>query len=87
MLGDYDTDEFESGRGLAVQKNAVAAVATVSAVLGLDPDKMKLHKEDPATGHKNCPGKHVDKDKFIQAVKEVIANRHAGDHVPAAADA
>lgn len=87
MLGDYDTDDFTHGRGLAVQKNAVAAVASVSAALGLDPDSMKLHKEDPKTDHKNCPGKTVDKAKFIQAVKDLIASRHDGEHAVAEADA
>ena len=47
MLGDYDKDIFNSGRGLNVCNNAVAAIATLSAVLGLDPTSMKLHREDP----------------------------------------
>jgi hypothetical protein len=86
MLGDYETDLFDSGRGLNVQENAVAAVATVSAVLGLDPDSMKLHKEDPKTDHKTCPGKHVNKANFLQAVKDRIVSRHSGEHLPAGAE-
>ena len=54
MLGDYDKDDFDSGRGLKVQNNSVAAIATLTAVLGLDPDSMRLHKEDPLTTHA-CP--------------------------------
>lgn len=80
MLGDYSKEKFDSGRGLKVQQNAVAAVATLSAVLGLDPETMKLHKEDPATDH-DCPGKNVDKAAFIQAVKNLMAERHAGGHL------
>jgi hypothetical protein len=80
MLGDYDKDEFDSGRGLRVQKNAVAAVATMSAVLGLNPDSMKLHKEDHLTTHA-CPGKKVVKSKFIDKVKELLAERHGGEHL------
>src|SRR5580704_5065529 len=83
MLGDYDKDEFDSGRGLKVQKNAVAAIATLTAVLGLDPDSMKLHKEDPLTTHA-CPGKKVSKPKFIQAVKDLLVQRHGGEHLEAA---
>ena len=79
MLGDYAKEKFDSGRGLAVQNNAVAAVASLSAVLGLDPDTMRLHKEDKATTH-DCPGKNVNKAKFIQAVKNLMAERHGGDH-------
>src|SRR5262245_39930043 len=55
MLGDYDSEAFDSGRGLKVRKHAVAALATLSAVLGIDPASMKLHREDPATTHA-CPG-------------------------------
>jgi hypothetical protein len=80
MLGDYDKDEFDSGRGLKVQKNAVAAIATLSAMLGLDPGTMRLHKEDPLTTHA-CPGKKVNKNKFIQAVQDLIAERHNGEHL------
>ena len=79
MLGDYATEKFDSGRGLAVRRNAVAAVASLSAVLGLDPDTMRLHKEDTKTTH-DCPGKNVDKAKFIQSVKDLMAERHGGDH-------
>jgi N-acetylmuramoyl-L-alanine amidase CwlA len=83
MLGDYDKDEFDSGRGLKVQQNAVAAFATLSAVLGLDPDTIRRHKEDPATTHA-CPGKKVIKNKFIQAVKDLMAERHGGEHLETA---
>ena len=69
MLGDFDSEDFSSGRGLAVQQNAVAAIAILSAALGLDPTTMRLHKEDPGTTHRTCPGASVDKDSFIQAVQ------------------
>ena len=71
MLGDYDSEAFDNGRGLAVQRNAVAAIATLSDVLGLDPDTIRLHKEDTATTH-DCPGANVNKARFIQAVKDVL---------------
>jgi N-acetylmuramoyl-L-alanine amidase CwlA len=80
MLGDYDRDDFAAGRGLKVQKNAVAAIATLTAMLGIDPDTMKLHKEDPLTTHA-CPGKNVIKNKFIQAVKDLMEERHPGEHL------
>jgi hypothetical protein len=85
MLGDYEKKSFDSGRGLKVQKNAVAAIATLSAVLGLDPDTMQLHKEDPATTH-DCPGKKVDKSEFIHEVKKLIVKRHGGEHIAMAVD-
>lgn len=79
MLGDYNVEAFDSGRGLAVQNNAVAAIAILSRVLGLDPDTMRLHKEDRATNH-DCPGSNVSKARFIQAVKDRMASQHGGDH-------
>jgi len=85
LLGDYEKlDDFNKGRGLAVQKNAIAAIATLSAVLGLNPDTIKFHKEDPATqNRKTCPGKTVVKAKLIASVKELIMQRHNGEHTPA----
>ncbi len=80
MLGNYTTDSFSSGRGLAVRQNAVAAIASLSAVLGLNPDSLRLHKEDPATTHKTCPGKNVKKAEVIADVKALIRQRHGGDH-------
>ena len=79
MLGDYASEEFDSGRGLAVQKNAVAAIGILSDVLGIDADTMRLHKEDPLTTHV-CPGKNVSKPKFIQAVKDFLLQHHGGEH-------
>jgi hypothetical protein len=84
MLGDYEKEPFDRGRGLAVQANAIAAMATLSAVLGLDPASMRLHREDPATDHA-CPGRNVSKADIIAKVQALIALRHGGEHaVPAA---
>lgn len=80
MLGDFETEAFDSGRGLEVRKNAVAALATVSAILGIAPDTMRLHREDPLTTHA-CPGKNVRKLDVVQAVQDLIVARHAGEHV------
>lgn len=73
MLGQYSKDEFDSGRGLAVRKNAVQAVASLSRALGLSPDTIRLHKEDPRTDHKDCPGKSVSKPAFVAEVKAALA--------------
>ena len=81
MLGDYASDKFGSGRGLAVRKNAVAAAATVCRRLGLDPQGIKLHKEDKHTTH-DCPGKNVKKSEFIADVAAKMAAHAPADHVP-----
>lgn len=79
MLGDFETEAFDSGRGRAVRQNAVAALATLSAVLGIEPGTMRLHKEDPATTH-DCPGKNVDKGEVIEEVRALMLQRHGGEH-------
>jgi hypothetical protein len=79
MLGNYDKDSFDSGRGLNVRNNTIAAMATLSAVLGLEPARMRLHREDPLTTHA-CPGKNVRKLEVIQAVQDLMIKRHAGEH-------
>jgi hypothetical protein len=79
MLGDYDAEAFDSGRGVEVRRNAIAAIATLSAILGLDPTTMRLHREDPLTTHA-CPGKNVRKLEVIQAVQDLIVERHNGEH-------
>jgi N-acetylmuramoyl-L-alanine amidase CwlA len=79
MLGNYETESFTTGRGLSVRQNAVAAMASICAVIGLDPQGIKLHKEDPKTTHV-CPGKNVVKSEVIAEVQSLIAFRHAGEH-------
>lgn len=79
MLGDYSKESFSEGRGLKVRQNTVAAIASISAVLGIDPETMKLHKEDKRTTH-NCPGDNVIKSEVISEVEDLMALRHGGGH-------
>lgn len=79
MLGDYSKESFSAGRGLKVRNNAVAAISTLSAVLGLVPQDMKIHREDPLTTHA-CPGANVRKLEVIQEVMDMLTVRHAGEH-------
>lgn len=79
MLGDYEREPFDKGRGLKVRQNTVAAIATLSAILGLDPYTLRLHREDPLTTHA-CPGKYVRKLEIIQEVQDLMVKRHAGEH-------
>ncbi len=86
MLGDYELEPFDAGRGLAVRRNTVAAIASLTAVLGLDVATMRIHREDPLTTHR-CPGKHVRKADVIGEVRDLLVHRHAGEHTVAAAGA
>lgn len=86
MLGNYETEPFDCGRGLEVRRNAVAAMATLCAILGLDPEGIRLHREDPATDHA-CPGTKVSKSDVIREVGALMAARHAGEHaIPPSGD-
>lgn len=80
MLGNYDSESFDSGRGLEVRKNTVAAMATLSAALGLDPFSARFHFEDPLTNHK-CPGTNARKGDLLTEVHDLMLARHNGDHV------
>jgi hypothetical protein len=80
MLGNYDKESFDDGRGLAVRHNTVAAMATLCAILGLDPNATKLHREDPRTTHA-CPGVNCRKGELLDDVKDLIVQRHNGEHV------
>ncbi len=78
MVGEYETEVF----GNAVRDNAVAAMATLHAVLGRDPKTLRFHKEDPLTTHRTCPGKHVDKINMIKRINDTLLAHFAGEHLP-----
>lgn len=76
MIGDFDRESVTEGRGLGVYKNTVALFAMLHEKYGWNPETIKFHKEDPRTTH-DCPGKHMNKAKFISDVEEYMG--HAGD--------
>jgi hypothetical protein len=49
--------------------NAIAALTTLHRKATLDPAKMRLHREDPLTTHKVCPGDHLSKAAVIAGVQ------------------
>jgi hypothetical protein len=79
MVGDFASEAFASGTGAKVRDNAVEALATLHAVMGLDSHTLRLHKEDPLTTH-NCPGRHVEKADIIQRVHDRLVQRYTGEH-------
>ena len=38
MLGDFEKESFSEGRGLKVRENTIAALTTLCAILGFDPN-------------------------------------------------
>lgn len=94
MIGDFDTEDDDSGEGLKVKQNTIYATAILCSALGIDPEPgitdkharkvvsgtIFLHKQDWATTH-DCPGKDVAAD-FIQMVDAVRSLMSGGDHDP-----
>jgi hypothetical protein len=78
MVGDYQVEAFDA----QVRDNVAAALASLHAILGLDPNTLHFHKEDPKTTHKTCPGDNVVKADMIQLVVDQLAASHPGEHVP-----
>ena len=77
QLGDYDQEDYNSGRGDAVKGNAIAAVAVLSRAGGLDSHSMRLHRADPLTTHRDCPGASCadEAGHFMDAVHAyIVAN-------------
>ena len=74
QLGEFGSEDYTTGRGLAVQQNAVAAIAVLSHFAGIDSHSMRDHLEDPETTHKDCPGSscHDRKAPFMDAVHDYI---------------
>lgn len=70
MLGDYDTEDPWSGRGLAVLTTTCLAVKTLLSRLGLTAAAIRFHRDDPKTS-KTCPGKKITKDAFLAHLAKV----------------
>lgn len=78
MIGEYEDEIF----GDDVRDNTVAALATLHAVLGRDPETLRFHKEDPGTTHKTCPGRKVNKADMIKRVQDYLLKHYSGEHTP-----
>ena len=71
LVGDYDHEALPA----ALRANAVRALAALHELGGIDPTTLKLHKEDPKTTHKSCPGTAIDKAGIIAAVQWLLTSR------------
>lgn len=67
MVGDFATEEFDSGDGAMVRDNAVFAMATLYRALNLDPKYLTFHKECTRDNH-DCPGRKVNKADLINRI-------------------
>lgn len=71
QLGDFTPEDYLSGRGLAVRSNAIAALAVLSHYGGIDSSTLKLHRWDPLTTHRDCPG-----DTCANNLASIISDVH-----------
>lgn len=75
VLGDYDSEFHNKGRGLECWKTAAATTNIILNWLGLEANFLNVlfHRDDPTTS-KTCPGTRVQKQWFLDlmdgAVKE-----------------
>ena len=72
MLGDYDRESFETGAGASVAANAAYLLAALHARAGIDSHTLRLHRWDPETSHKDCPGGAVVAAAMIERVHGLI---------------
>jgi len=69
VLGDYDTEDPLSGRGLECWKTACDAVRILCKWLNITPSEstIKFHRDDPRTS-KTCPGTKVSKEWVLDMI-------------------
>lgn len=77
LVGDYNTEAFNSGAGLQVHKRAVWALACLHGRLCLDSSTLRFHREDPLTDH-DCPGRRVVKADVINQVHDLLLAFYGG---------
>ena len=69
-LGNYDSEDPKTGRGLAVWQTTAQATLALLDWLGLEPTSRTVlfHRDDPRTS-KTCPGTKVDKDWVLDLMR------------------
>jgi hypothetical protein len=83
QLGNFDNDEYDTGRGARVRDNAIAAIAILSVSQGLSAETLRFHKEDKCTSHKNCPGQKCTKQEVQAALaKAMVQWKKRWDELP-----
>ena len=70
VLGDYDTEFNDKGRGLECWKTTAAATAKILNWLDLEPNynTVMFHRDDPKTS-KSCPGTKVQKPWVLELIR------------------
>ena len=71
MLGNYESDDPKTGRGLEVVKLTALTVAILLKKMHLKADNQTVlfHRDDPTT-NKTCCGSLIEKEWFLSLVNE-----------------
>jgi hypothetical protein len=75
MVGEYESEEFNSGVGLQVKDNAMFAISTLFHKFKWKPvidETLRFHRKCIADHH-NCPGKNVTDQDVLENVLKVMA--------------
>lgn len=68
VLGDYDTEDPQDGRGYSCWLNAALIVSDLLGWLGLETNAINFHRDDERTS-KSCPGHRVTLEWFAGLVR------------------
>jgi|GEM_PF-1771207 hypothetical protein len=60
MLGNFDSENPEAGRGGKVVEHSIDALAEMCRKLGVGATTIRFHRDDPRT-NKSCPGRRIHK--------------------------
>lgn len=72
MLGNFDEDRPDVGRGEKVLRNSQSLCAALCREMEWDPERaINFHRDDPRTS-KSCPGRKVDKASFVRSVISLL---------------
>ena len=73
VLGDYDSEDNASGRGLDCWRTATKATKILLDYLGLPVNEQTVlfHRDDPKTS-KTCPGRKVTKQWVLDLINDKI---------------
>lgn len=68
IVGNYDLEPLT----LETRANVIVALGMLCKWGGFAPETTKLHKEDPLTTHKTCPGKNIDLSDILDGTKQFL---------------
>jgi hypothetical protein len=78
IVGDYGQETLNQ----QVRNNTVAALVSLYGALGQSPSSLYLHRDDPLSSQKDCPGHNVNKIDIIHRVTKQLLKKYKGEHLP-----